>query len=329
MASRTGIAYNEKFLEHDTGPGHPERPARLASLVRHLRATGTWADLQHLIIDPAPEEWILRVHTREHLQVVKDACRSVNSSLSSPSSRSGPAGQAMLDDGDTVVCGASFDAALLAAGSVIAAIDAVVPGVLKNAFCAVRPPGHHAESGRPMGFCLFNNIAVGARYAIEKYRLKRVAIVDWDVHHGNGTQEIFYADRSVFFTSIHQFPFYPGTGARTERGTGDGHEYTLNIPLPAGSGHDDYLDAFRREVLPALDAYRPELILISAGFDAHRLDPLAQMTLDESSFAEMTRLVMQAADECCSGKIVSVLEGGYNLEALCASADAHLRALAS
>ena len=317
MASRTGIAYNEKFLEHETGPGHPERPGRLVAVIRHLRASGLWNDLQHLIIDPAPEEWILRVHTREHLQGVKDACRS------------GRSAQATLDDGDTVVCPASYDAALLAAGAVLGAVDAVVPGVLKNAFCAVRPPGHHAESGRAMGFCLFNNMAVGARYALEHYRLRRVAIIDWDVHHGNGTQEIFYADPSVFYFSLHQYPFYPGTGAHTERGTGDGYEYTTNIPLPAGSGHDEYIQAFRRDILPALDAYRPELIMISAGFDAHRLDPLAQMALTEETFSEMTRLLMEAADGSGSGKIVSVLEGGYNLDALSTSAEAHLRALAS
>ncbi len=314
MASRTGIAYNEAFLDHDTGPGHPERPARLSSLVGHIRSTGIWNELQHLIIDPAPEEAILRVHTREHLAEMKAACRD---------------GGGRLDDGDTVVVRASIDAAMLAAGAVMAAVEAVIPGVLKNAFCAVRPPGHHAESGRAMGFCLFNNVAVGARYALDRYGLKRVAIVDWDVHHGNGTQEIFYADPSVFYFSLHQHPLYPGTGARTERGTGDGHEYTLNIPLPAGSGHDDYIAAFRRDILPALDAYRPGLIMISAGFDAHRLDPLAQMALTEESFSEMTRLLMDAADRYCGGKIVSVLEGGYHLDALSTSAEAHLRALSA
>jgi acetoin utilization deacetylase AcuC-like enzyme len=312
MAGRTGIAYNERFLDHDTGPGHPERRARLESLVGRLRSTGTWKELQHLIIDPAPEEWILKAHTRDHLAAVKAACGG---------------GPAVLDDGDTVVSPASFDAALLAAGAVMAAVDAVASGLLRNAFCAVRPPGHHAESGRAMGFCLFNNIAVGARYAREHHRMKRVAIIDWDVHHGNGTQEIFYADPSVFYFSLHQYPFYPGTGARTERGTGDGFEYTLNIPLNAGSGHDEYIGAFRREILPAIDAFRPELIMISAGFDAHRLDPLAQMALTEDSFAGMTRLVMEAADSCCGGRIVSVLEGGYHLDALAASARAHILAL--
>ena len=315
MAGRTGIAYNDRFLEHDTGPGHPERPARLSSLVSRLKAEGTWKELQHLIIDPAPEDAILRVHTRDHLESVRSACRVT--------------GPSRLEDGDTVVSPGSLDSAFLAAGSVLAAVDAVAGGILENAFCAVRPPGHHAESGRVMGFCLLNNVAIGARYAIERYRYPRVAIVDWDVHHGNGTQEIFYRDRSVFYFSLHQYPFYPGTGAREERGAGDGYEYTLNVPLPAGSGHEEYLAAFRRDILPAIDGFRPGMIFISAGFDAHRLDPLAGMTLTEESFVEMTRLLKEAARGCCDGRIVSVLEGGYHLDALASSANAHIRELAS
>jgi len=313
MSTRTGIAYNETFLGHDTGPGHPERAARLSTLAAHLRSCGLWKELQHLIIDPAGEEWILRAHSPDHLRYVKESCLS---------------GRTVLDGGDTHACPESYDAALLAAGAVQAAVDAVMSGVLKNTFCAVRPPGHHAESGRVMGFCLFNNVAVGARYAAERYAVKRAAVIDWDVHHGNGTQEIFYADRSVFYMSLHQYPFYPGTGAADERGTGDGYEYTLNIPLPAGSGHDEYLSAFRRDVLPALDAYRPEVIFISAGFDAHRQDPLAGMRLTEDSFAEMTKLTMEAAEALCDGRIVSVLEGGYHLEALARSVESHLRVLA-
>jgi acetoin utilization deacetylase AcuC-like enzyme len=315
MATKTGIAYNEKFLRHDTGPGHPERAARLQALVSRLKSDGSWKGLQHLIIDHAPEDAILRVHSREHLELVRSACR-----VNVPT---------RLPDGDTVASPGSLDAALLASGAVISAVDAVAGGILKNAFCAVRPPGHHAESGRPMGFCLFNNVAIGARYALDRYGLGRVAIVDWDVHHGNGTQEIFYRDRSVYYFSLHQYPFYPGTGAREERGAGDGFEYTLNVPLPAGSGHDEYLEAFRRDILPAIDAFRPGLIFISAGFDAHRLDPLAQMALTEDSFAAMTRMLMDAAGSCCDGRIVSVLEGGYHLDALAASAAAHVRELAT
>jgi acetoin utilization deacetylase AcuC-like enzyme len=314
MATKTGLAYNEIFLGHDTGPGHPERPARLSALVSRLKADGTWKELQHLILDPAPEDAILRVHTREHLERVKSACR-----VAVPTA---------LEDGDTVASPGSLDAALLASGAVIAAVDAVAGGILANAFCAVRPPGHHAESGRVMGFCLFNNVAIGARYALDRYRLGRVAIVDWDVHHGNGTQEIFYRDRSVLYISLHQYPFYPGTGAREERGAGDGFEYTLNVPLAAGSGHEEYLGAFRRDILPALDAFRPGMIFISAGFDAHRLDPLAQMTLTEDSYVAMTELLMEAAGRCCDGRIVSVLEGGYHLDALASSASAHIRRLA-
>jgi acetoin utilization deacetylase AcuC-like enzyme len=295
MSNRTGIAYNERFLGHDTGPGHPERPARLSHLVRHLQSAGVWKEARQLIFDPAPVAAILGAHSEKHFSFVREECRS---------------GRTVLDGGDTHACPDSCDIAMLAAGSVMSAVDAVMSGILDNAFCAVRPPGHHAESNTVMGFCLFNNVAIGARHAIRKFGLDRIALIDWDVHHGNGTQEIFYEDPSVFYFSLHQFPFYPGTGSRDERGSGDGFEYTLNIPLPAGTGQAGYIGAFRRDILPALEAYRPELILLSAGFDAHRHDPLAGMLLDETSFAEMTALVMEAADTLCDGRVVSVLEGG-------------------
>lgn len=224
----------------------------------------------------------------------------------------------MLDEGDTHAVRESFEAALLAAGAVNTAIDAVLQSKVGAAFCAVRPPGHHAERDRAMGFCLFNNVAIGARYAQRMHRIERVAILDWDVHHGNGTQHIFEADPTVFYISLHQYPFYPGTGAREERGVGEGEGFTLNIPLPAGTGEARYLEAFRNEIVPALQDFKPELLIISAGFDAHRDDPLANMMLTESSYGKMTEQVMGIAP------IVSVLEGGYNLDALARSAEAHI-----
>lgn len=312
MPSKTGIIYNERFLDHDTGLGHAERADRLRSVTAHLIKTGLWQLLQHPLIDPASEELILKVHTREHFQYVRDSVQR---------------GVKVLDDGDTHASKDSFDVALLAAGAVVAGVDAVMGGLLRNVFCAVRPPGHHAESNKVMGFCLFNNIAIGARHAQSTYSAERVAIIDWDVHHGNGTQEIFYNDKSVLFISLHQYPFYPGTGSREERGTGEGFEYTLNIPMNAGCGELEYIEAFQRDILPMLDGYRPDVIMISAGFDAHRDDPLANMNLTEHSFGIFTEMMMEAADKYCHGKIISVLEGGYNLDALSKSVEAHITEL--
>ena len=309
MASRTGFIYHDRFLEHNTGPGHPERAERLRSMTNYLKETGTWQHLQHVIIDQATDEDILRVHTADHLRFVRDACR---------------AGRQVLDGGDTHACSESYEIAMLAAGGVLAGVDAVARGLLNNAFCAVRPPGHHAERNAVMGFCLFNNVAIAARYAKARYNIERVAIIDWDVHHGNGTQEIFYEDRSVFYISLHQYPFYPGTGSREERGSGAGIDHTLNIPMRAGSGETEYLSAFATEILPALDAYRPDFIILSAGFDAHKDDPLANINLTEASFAKMTDLVREAADKYCGGKLLSVLEGGYNVLALARCIDVHV-----
>jgi acetoin utilization deacetylase AcuC-like enzyme len=312
MTSKTGFVYHEHFLDHDTGYGHPERPDRLRSIVSHLKETGLWNNLQHLMINPAAEEHILNVHTKRHVTYVKQACEQ---------------GIEVLDQGDTRVCKDSFEVALLAAGGVLAGVDAVLSGVLKNVFCAIRPPGHHAESNTVMGFCLFNNVAVAARYAQEKYGVGKVLILDWDVHHGNGTQEIFYSDPSVLYISTHQYPFYPGTGSKEENGEGEGKGYTLNIPMRAGSGEKEYLEAFQKEIIPAIERYRPELIVISAGFDSHKDDPLANINLTEESFAKMTTIVMELAEKYCSGKIVSVLEGGYNLQALARSVKEHVNKL--
>lgn len=312
MLSKTGFVYHERFLDHDTGYGHPERPDRLRSIVSHLKQTGLWNELQHVMIGPATEEQILKVHTKRHYNFVKQSCEE---------------GREILDHGDTHVCKDSFEVALLAAGGVLAGVDTVMSGVLKNVFCAVRPPGHHAESDAVMGFCLFNNVAIAARYAEEQYGVRKIVILDWDVHHGNGTQEIFYRDKSVFYISTHQYPFYPGTGSRGENGEGEGKGYTLNIPMRAGSGEKEYLESFQKEILPAIELYQPELLLISAGFDAHKDDPLANINLTEESFAKMTAMTKEVADKHCGGKIVSVLEGGYNVQALARSVEAHLKQL--
>ena len=312
MPSHTGLVYNDRFLLHNTGPGHPERSERLRSIEARLKSSGQWKKVHHLIFDRAPDEWILKAHSSQHLKFVREGCER---------------GVSVLDGGDTHACPSSFDVALLAAGGALAAVDAVMTGILRNAFCAVRPPGHHAGRNSVMGFCLFNNAAIAARYARDVHNVDRVAIVDWDVHHGNGTQEIFYDDKSVLYVSTHQYPFYPGTGSRDERGAGEGEGYTLNIPLRAGSGEPEYIKAFTEEIVPALARYQPDLIIISAGFDAHIDDPLANMVITEETFAAMTSMVVGAADACCGGKVVSILEGGYNLNALARCVEAHVQVL--
>ncbi|MGA9116917.1 MAG: histone deacetylase [Bacteroidota bacterium] len=307
MSAPVAFLTHEAFLLHRTPPGHPERPARLEAVTARLRRSGLWEDLLHPRVAPAREEDLLAVHTEEHLALLRSTCAS---------------GGGMLDAGDTFAVRESFGAALRAAGAVIAGIEHVLEGRAASAFCAVRPPGHHAERERPMGFCLLNNVAVGASYA-RRRGISRVAVLDWDVHHGNGTQHIFEEDPDVFYVSMHQYPFYPGTGARAERGRGRGEGATLNIPLPPGCGEREYMEAVEAEVIPALGEFRPGLLLLSAGFDAHRSDPLAGMMLEDSSYGRMTEAVRDLAP------VVSVLEGGYSLEALAGSVESHLRALAA
>ena len=304
------IAYfsDTRFLDHRTPPGHPERVDRLVRLNEVLLSTPMWKHLLHCTPDAASIEQMLAVHTQEHLDHVRNTCAN---------------GGGMLDEGDTHACADSFTVALLAAGAVVGAVDSVLQKKAHSAFCAVRPPGHHAERNRSMGFCLFNNVAIGARYAQSAHGLRRIAILDWDVHHGNGTQHIFEEDDSVLYASLHQYPFYPGTGARTERGVDRGEGFTLNIPLPAETGENRYVEAFKEEINPRLLQFRPEILFLSAGFDAHKDDPLGGMRLTENSFAKMTTLVRDIAP------VVSVLEGGYNLDALAHSVHEHLIALAS
>ena len=310
--NRVGFIYHPDYLRHDTGAGHPERPARVSSLVNHLLAIPEWHSLMHIQPRSATVEELALVHQDRYIRSIEARCRD---------------GETILDDGDTHVSRESFGVALLAAGGVFEGIDRVMRSEFRSVFCAVRPPGHHAKSTTAMGFCLFNNVAAGARYAERRHGIERVAIVDWDVHHGNGTQEIFYEDPSVLYISLHQYPFYPGTGAEDERGIGRGKGFTLNCPMQAGSGEREYLEAFEKKILPALDQFKPELLMISAGFDAHKDDPLAGIELTEGSFSKMTKMLMDVAGEHCEGRIVSVLEGGYDLGALARSVEAHIREL--
>lgn len=307
-----GFVYHEEYLKHDTGPEHVECPERLRAIIGHLDKTGMMKNFRQLRPVPASLDWIQKVHPTSYIQMIERRCL---------------AGENVLDSGDTHVCKDSYGVALLAAGGVLRAIDEVIEGDIRRVFCAVRPPGHHAETHSVMGFCLFNNIAIGARYAQQKYGLGRVAILDWDVHHGNGTQEIFWTDPSVLYISTHQYPLWPGTGASNEAGEGLGEGFILNCPMRPGSGEEEFIEAFHDRIMPALHKFRPELLLISAGFDAHRDDPLATINLTEQSFAAMTEFASEIASKYCGGRIVSVLEGGYNLDALAKSVEAHLKVL--
>jgi acetoin utilization deacetylase AcuC-like enzyme len=310
----TGLIYSEKFLEHDTGPRHPERPQRLAAIVERLKAAHLWNDLVHLPFAPAGVNDIAAVHDADYIKRVEAACQ---------------AGERSIDTPDSAICPLSYDVARLAVGGALAACDAVMAGKITNAFCAIRPPGHHAEHAVSMGFCLFDTAAVAAQYLIAHHHLARIAIVDFDVHHGNGTQHLFERRADVFFISLHEHPRqqYPGTGFEHERGKENGEGYTLNIPLPTGSGDDEYRHAFRTQVVPALDKFDPQFLLISAGFDACVDDPLGGMHVTPECFRWMTAQLKAVAERHCKGRLVSLLEGGYNLDRLAECVALHVGAL--
>ena len=308
MTGLTAVSADPVCKEHEPGAGHPERVERFEA------ARGALEGLQFASMPPrrATEDEIALAHSRRYYRTAENEIHH---------------GLSELSTGDTHVNLRSFEAALHGAGGVLNAVDRVVSREARNAFCIVRPPGHHATPDRGMGFCIFNNVAVAARYAQSKHKLSRVLIADWDVHHGNGTQDIFYADGSVFFFSTHQYPWYPGTGAATETGYDAGEGCTMNCPFPAGAGRAEILGAFEEKLVPAADAFKPDLILISAGFDSRAGDPLGHFRLTDADFADLTRVMLGIADKHAGGRLVSVLEGGYSLTGLAAAARAHVQAL--
>lgn len=306
-AHPTAVLRSPEFLGHDPGR-HPENPGRLRAIERELERENLLAGRPDVPFNEASDSAITRIHRPDYLRYLEGIAA---------------AGGAWLDP-DTMVAPDSVHVARLAAGAAIAAVDATLGGKVRRAFALVRPPGHHATPSRGMGFCLFNNVAIAAAHAIAQ-GVARVAIVDWDVHHGNGTQDAFYEDDRVFFASIHQYPLFPFTGFTTERGRGRGRGTTLNIPLPPGQGDAAYLRHLRESILPRVGDFRPDLILVSAGFDAHAADPIGGMMLTTRGFAEMARLVAETANEVCQGKIVAVLEGGYDPVATATSVVAVLR----
>ena len=312
-SGKTAVVYHPRYLEHRPGRGHPERPERLTAIVDRLRAEATLENLRWITPTPADRPSIETVHEARYVRHVQDVAARA---------------PALLDAGDTPVSKESYDVACLAAGGVIGAIDEVMAGRLRNAFCAVRPPGHHARPAAAMGFCLFNNVAIGARHVQRKHGVKRVLIVDWDVHHGNGTQEAFYDDPSVLFFSVHQFPFYPGpSGAAQNTGRGPGRGFNINVPLPAGTDEKTVRRHFLDTLVPAADKFAPQCVLISCGFDAHKDDQLGGLRMTSAGFGELTRIVCGIAERHGNGRLVSVLEGGYTLEAIAESAVHHVQAL--
>lgn len=304
----TALFTHPSCILHDNGPGHPESPDRLKAILAELDKPD-YKNLQRLEAPQATIDQIARVHGRNYVEnILKRVPAEGFTSL----------------DPDTSLSPASGEAALRAAGALCAAIDHVMNSKSKNAFCAVRPPGHHAEQSTAMGFCLFNNIAIGAAHALDKHNLQRIAIIDFDVHHGNGTQEWVETEQRVFFCSSHQYPLYPGTGAAVEKGQ---YNNILNTPLSYGADGEKFRAAMENFVLPAIDRFQPEIIMISAGFDAHRDDPLAGLNFTEDDYAWITRELMKLADKFCQSRIVSTLEGGYDLNALSLSTGAHVKAL--
>jgi len=303
----TCIFTSNSSIKHDTGPGHPECPERIPAILTGLKKIQsqklTWRE-----IGSFDEKYIELTHSKKYLE-------KINQSF--------PKEDLVFLDGDTIVSKGSKKAAYDAVGAIINAIDAVMNQEFDNAFCVVRPPGHHAEKEQAMGFCIFNNVAVGATYLLEKYKLDKVAIIDFDVHHGNGTQDIFYNEKKVLYISSHQFPFYPGTGSKDEIGK---FNNILNIPLKAGTVSEEFFNSYKK-VYDKLNEFRPQFILLSAGFDAHKNDPLANVDLESRDYYILTKEIMKIAKKICSNKIVSILEGGYNLSAIQESAKYHVEAL--
>jgi acetoin utilization deacetylase AcuC-like enzyme len=311
--AKTGYLYSDRFLAHDGGEGHAESPARLLAIRETMEASEWDGPLLRIEPQEADLETVSLVHAPEYIELVRRECER---------------GPGRLSTGDTNISRESYSVALSVVGGVIATVDEVMIGNAKNAFCAVRPPGHHASYERGMGFCLFNTVAIAARYAQAHHGVERVLIADWDVHHGNGTQDTFYEDGTVFFMSTHQSPLYPNTGLREETGDGPGAGLTMNRPFPPGAGNVEIVGAFRNDLLPAAREFQPDLTLISAGFDSRVDDPLGSFTVDDQGFRELTRIMLEIAHLGGSGRLVSVLEGGYNPTGLAAAVAAHVDELA-
>ena len=312
---QTGFVFDELYRRHLVGDaGHPERPERLTAVLGGLEKAGVLNALTRIPARPATDDELALAHDRSYVELVKRELANVE-------------GVRQLSTGDTDVTRESLAAARAAAGGVLNAADAVASGRMKNAFCAVRPPGHHATQNRGMGFCIFNNVAIAARYLQKVHGIRRVLIVDFDYHHGNGTQDIFYDDDSVFYFSTHHYGAYPGTGSAAETGRGKGLGTTLNVPLPPGASDAQILAAFEQQLVPAARRFKPDFILVSAGFDGMRRDLLGQFDITPAGYTAITRVIVRLADELCQGRIVSVLEGGYRLDGLAESVAAHVKVL--
>lgn len=309
----TAFLYDDRFLDHNAGPGHPERKERLETAIRYLRRLPWFGELQQVAPRIPERRWIEEVHESKYIDRAVEACRK---------------NIPFLDHPDVGICGSSYDVAYLAAGGALALTDKVVSGEVQNAFSLSRPPGHHAERNMALGFCLFNNVAIVARYLQKQHGLDKILILDWDVHHGNGTQHSFEEDPSVLYVSSHQYPYYPGTGAASETGIGRGEGATLNCPMPAGADDSLYERVFKQRIVPKIDAFKPDAVIISAGFDAHAEDPLAQINLSTEFFGWMSERVMEIADKHAGGRIISMLEGGYNTSHLPLCIEEHLKVLA-
>jgi len=304
---KTGLITSDTYQNHNTGDGHPEKIDRVTAVIDNFKKLDNKG-----LIWKKPSNFdrsLLKItHNSEYINFVE---------------KSFPKKGLSFLDGDTVVSPGSKEATLDAVGSIISAIDGIQNKEFKNAFCAVRPPGHHAEKNKAMGFCIYNNVAVGAHYLLEKYKLNKIAIIDFDVHHGNGTQDIFFSNEKVIYISTHQYPYYPGSGDESEKGK---YNNILNIPLPAGTTSEEYLNAYEL-VLKKIKEFKPEFIMLSAGFDAHKDDPLAQLQLNSKDFYDLTKRTLELSKLYCNGKVVSILEGGYDLNALKESTEAHVNAL--
>ena len=309
----TGFLLSDLFTQHDTGAGHPESPERLKAIANHLQSNQLWENLDHIDLEEtSTAEFVSLIHPEQYQRRFHDAVLF---------------GQPIFDSMDNPMSTATFNAASMAVTAMVNGIDAIINGQCKNAFAAVRPPGHHAEESTAMGFCFFNNVAVAARYAQEHHQLDRVAIIDFDVHHGNGTQHIFENDPTVLYVSTHRYSFYPGTGSESEIGTGKGRGFTANYPLSVQTGDEEYIRIVKNEIADKVLSFRPDLLILSAGFDAHELDPLGGMNVSTDGFKIMTRTFLDIAKSTCNGRLFSVLEGGYSLKGLSESVGEHISEL--